>query len=146
MSRLVSFPVTIKAAAAFVRAKHRHLPHIQGGLFAVGVAKVGASEPCGVAIVGQPSRMSQDGFTCVVTRCCTDGTPNACSKLYALCRRVAQTMGYRRCLTYTLEEESGASLFAAGCVPDGVTDGGAWGRTDRPRETVNSDPKVRWRL
>lgn len=145
-AKLYALPTTIKAAMRYVRKHHRHLPNIQGGLFAVAVARTGEGEPCGVAIVGQPSRMAQDGWTCSVTRVATDGTPNACSFLYALVRRIVQIMGYRSCKTFTLQEEPGTSLFALGLEPDGETKGGQWGRTSRPRDTVNEEPKKRWEL
>lgn len=145
-SKLESLPTTIKAAMRFVRKHHRHLPNIQGGLFAVAVARAGEDEPCGVAIVGRPSRKAEDGWTCVVTRLATDGTPNACSFLYAMVRRIVQIMGYRKCKTFTLQEEPGTSLFALGLEPEGETEGGEWGRKDRPRETVNNEPKKRWEL
>nr|WP_216624795.1 XF1762 family protein [Paenibacillus foliorum] len=49
-----------------------------------------------------------------VIRCCTDGTKNAASKLYAAAWHAARAMGYRRLVTYTLIEEPGTSLRAAG--------------------------------
>ena len=117
---LQSIPVTIKQAQRFVRACHRHLPNVPGGLFAVGVARRGESA--------------------------TDGTANACSKLYSLCRRVAQTLGYRRIYTYTREEELGTSLLAAGCEPAGQSKGGSWQRRSRLRNSVNTGRKARWRV
>jgi len=145
--RLVPIPTTIRAARRFVRKHHRHLKDIQGGLFAVAVAVEGQDDPCGVAIVGRPSRTAQDGWTCCVTRVATDGTPNACSKLYAMCRNIVRIMGYKRCKTFTLLDEPGTSLFALGIEePEAVTKGGEWGRDNRPRETVNDEPKNRWEL
>jgi len=49
-----------------------------------------------------------------VTRVATDGTPNACSLLYAAAWQAAKALGYRTLLTYTQKGESGASLRAAG--------------------------------
>ena len=49
-----------------------------------------------------------------VTRVATDGTPNACSLLYAAAWQATKALGYRRLLTYTQRGESGASLRAAG--------------------------------
>lgn len=43
----------------------------------------------GVAIAGQPiARKLDDGLTIEVRRLCTDGTKDACSKLYGACARV----------------------------------------------------------
>ena len=43
---------------------------------------------CGVAICGRPvARYLDDGLTLEILRCCTDGTDNACSKLYGACCR-----------------------------------------------------------
>jgi len=56
-------------------------------------------------------------------------------------------MGYRRLVTYTLPEEGGSSLRAAGFTLIGETGGGSWSREDRPR--VDKHPtqvKLRWEL
>lgn len=110
---LMLAPVTLAAARAYVDQRHRHHRAPVGGLFAVAVEKAG--ERCGVAIVGRPvARAYQDGVTAEVTRCCTDGTPHACSMLYGACWRAAKALGYRRLITYTQQDESGASLRGAG--------------------------------
>lgn len=139
-------PITVKAAAAAVRLWHRHLKKVTGGLWATSV--VDENDVLrGVAIVGRPARLAQDGWTCEVIRCATDGTRNACSLLYSTCRRVAQTLGYRRCLTKTLPEEGGASLRALGLEPIGLTRGGEWSRPSRKREAaVRPEPKTQWDL
>ncbi len=143
-AKLEAIPMTLKKAQRYVKGRHRHVPLIQGGLFALGVGVVGG-ELCGVAIVARPARKLQDGRTCCIARVCTDGTPNACSFLYGLCRRIAQAMGYKRTLTYTRDDEPGTSLFAAGFAQDGETEGGSWSREGRERESVNTGRKVRWR-
>ena len=141
-------PISVREAKVFVARHHRHHKPPHGGLFAIAVAIEGAEEPCGVAIVGRPvARMLQDGFTAEVTRLCTDGTRNACSKLYSAAWRAARAMGYRRMVTYTLPEEGGSSLRAAGFKLVGVAGGGSWSREDRPR--VDAHPlqqKLRWDL
>jgi hypothetical protein len=103
-----------------------------------------------VAIVGRPlARMLDDGETAEVTRCCTDGTKNACSKLYSASKRAAQAMGYVKVITYTLASETGGSLLAVGaeieCEDCG---GGEWCRPTRPRAPAkhNTGRKVRWNL
>lgn len=58
--------------------------------------------------------MVDDGWTLEVNRTCTDGTKNANSMLYGACRRATFALGYRKLITYTLPEEGGTSLRAAG--------------------------------
>lgn len=139
-------PITLKDANILVRRWHRHHKPTQGGLFAVAVAVDGAEEPCGAAIIGRPlARMLQDGWTAEVTRCVTDGTHNACSKLYGAAWRSCRALGYRRLVTYTLPTEGGGSLRAAGWELIGEAGGGSWSRETRPR--VDQHPtqrKLRW--
>ncbi len=140
-------PCTIKAAALYIRQHHRHHSPPRGGFFAVATADTRA-RICGVAVVGRPvARMLQDGWTAEVTRCCTDGTPNACSKLYSACWRAARTIGYRRLVTYTLASESGVSLRASGWQEVSRVRGRSWNRPKRSR--VDSHPtvdKIRWEV
>lgn len=138
-------PVSLREAHAFVRAHHRHHKPSRGGKFAIGVSD--GDRIVGVVVVGRPkARMIQDAWTAEVTRCCTDGTRNACSLLYAAAWRAARAMGYRRLVTYTLPEEGGASLRGAGWrLLNERAGGGSWGRKDRPR--VDEHPtqeKLRW--
>lgn len=138
-------PITLKAANAYVEQFHRHHKPTRGCVFCVSVWK--HDELRGVAIVGRPlARMLQDGVTCEVLRVCTDGTRNACSKLYGVCAKVARALGYERVITYTLPDEGGASLRAAGwtCELD-WTGGGTWSRAGRARgDEQNTTPKLRW--
>ncbi len=144
------FPVTLKEANEFVAAMHRHSKPTVGHKFSVGVRSDGAL--CGVAIVGRPvARRLDDGVTVEVTRLCTDGTFNACSILYAAARRAAKALGYRRIYTYTLPDEGGASLRAAGFMLDKADAGGAsamWhSRDNRKAQPVGDDlvgGKWRW--
>lgn len=107
-------PVKLRTANEFVGARHRHLNRpVPGAKFAIGLEVAG--ELVGVAIVGRPvSRMLDDGRAAEIVRMCTDGTRNACSMLYGACRRAARAMGHDPIYTYTLPEEGGASLRAAG--------------------------------
>ena len=127
-------PVTLKAANEFIKAKHRHHGSVRGCKFSIGLMQSG--EITGVAVTGRPvSRMLDDGFTAEVTRLCTDGSKNACSKLYAASARAAFAMGYRRIVTYILDTESGVSLKAAGWVrSDQKSAGGSWDRASRNRD------------
>lgn len=150
VSELRVVPVTLKAANEFVARLHRHNKPVVGAKFSVGV-QVGG-ELRGVAIVGRPvARMLDDGLTVEITRVCTDGARNACSMLYAACRKAARAMGYERIYTYTLPEEGGASLRAAGFRLDSERAGKpahSWhNRANRSVEPVGSDlygGKWRW--
>jgi len=139
-------PVSFRAAAAFVQHHHRHHPPPPGSKFCIGAAV--AERLVGVAIVGRPvARHLDDGWTLEVTRCCTDGTPNACSCLYGAARRAARALGYRRLVTYTLVSEPGASLKASGWQVSGKTKGGRWNCPSRPRaDTHPIGPKRRWEV
>lgn len=137
-------PITITAAKEYIRKHHRHNVPPVGALFACAAESDGVL--VGVATVGRPvARMLADGKTCEVTRCCTDGTHNACSILYGACRRAAKALGYSRIVTYTLESESGTSLLASGWSKAGMSQGGAWSRPSRSRKSVAPEcPKQRW--
>ncbi|HCI3965817.1 TPA: hypothetical protein NO230_000314 [Pseudomonas aeruginosa] len=76
---------------------------------------------------------SRGTWTLEVTRLCADGTPSACSKLYGAAWQAARALGYIRLLTYTMPDEGGASLRAAGWRLIGARGGGAWSRPGRPR-------------
>ena len=161
--RLKVVPVTLEEANDFVRRLHRHNKPVLGAKFSIGVARVvvkelmpagpmQVTELVGVAIAGRPvARLLDDGLTLEITRVCTDGTRNSCSMLYAACRKAARAMGYERIFTYTLPEEGGASLRAAGFVLDKESAGNthkAWhNRPGRNVEAVGSDligGKWRW--
>lgn len=125
-------PVTFEEANEFVRRYHRHHKPVQGYKFCIAVAEQG--NIVGVAIVGRPvARHLDDGWTLEVTRCCTDGTRNACSKLYAAAWKAARALGYRKLITYTLPQESGSSLRGAGWKCIGRAGGGSWNCPSRPR-------------
>lgn len=119
-------PVTLKDAKAFVAKHHRHNEAPRIAIFSVGVAD--DSGLCGVAIVEIPkARMSCDGQTLEVTRTCTTGARNANSMLYGACTRAAKALGWKRLITYTLPEESGASLKASGWTHEKDVDAkGTW--------------------
>ena len=80
----------------------------------------------GVAMIGNPSApaLQKDPLLVEIRRVCTDGTPNACSMLYGAARRALRAMGYETIITYTLPEEGGASLRAAGFILDKADAGG----------------------
>lgn len=141
---LVIVPCTIQKAKAFVKEHHRHHQPPQVGLFAIGCAV--EARMVGVAIVGRPvARTLNNDFTAEVTRLCTTGERNACSMLYGAAWRAARALGYRRLVTYTLPEEGGTSLRAAGWRCVGEAGGGSWSRKERPRvDTHPTQEKLRW--
>lgn len=143
---LVVQPITLREANAFVDAHHRHHGPARGCLFCVAVSD--AEQVRGVAIVGRPvARMLDDGWTAEVVRIATDGARNACSMLYAAAWRAARAIGYRRLVTYTLPEEGGASLRAAGWTCVGEAGGGSWSRASRPRVDLHpTQIKLRWEV
>ena len=106
-------PLTLRAANDLVAVLHRHHGPVRGHLFAIGAVQDGVL--VGSAIVGRPRpRAYQDGLTAEVVRLVTDGTPNACSMLYAACWRAWRAMGGTRMGTYLLKDEPGTSVAAAG--------------------------------
>ncbi|MEN7526993.1 XF1762 family protein [Cupriavidus sp. DL-D2] len=137
-------PISFAEANEFVAANHRHHKPVTGTKFCVAVADT--ARVVGVAMVGRPvARALDDGWTLEVNRVCTDGTRNACSKLYAAAWRAARALGYRKLITYTLPEEGGASLRAAGWRVVAETAGGSWNCPSRPRVDMHpTQGKLRW--
>jgi hypothetical protein len=145
--RLSIVPCTLTDAGEFVLQHHRHHGPPQGGLFALAVAR--GDEVVGVAIVGRPvARMLQDGWTAEVTRVCVlSDQRNACSMLYGAAWRATRALGWRRLVTYTLPEESGASLRGAGWRCLGGAGGGTWDCAERPRVDLHpTQAKLRWEV
>lgn len=147
---LRTVPIKHAEANDFVRRLHRHNRPTLGAIMCAGVERDG--ELCGVAIAGRPvARKLDDGRTIEILRVCTDGTRNACSMLYRAICRAAKALGYRSAITYTLPEEGGASLRAAGFICEGEAGGtGAmWGtRPNRAKDEIGNDllgGKLRWR-
>lgn len=132
MSKLSIVPLTLADANALVEQWHRHHGRTIGHRFSIGCAE--GERLCGAAIVGRPvARHLDDGFTLEVNRLVTDGTPNACSILYAAAWRASRAMGYRKLITYILDSEPGASLTAAGWKCVGSVRGRSWDTPTRLR-------------
>lgn len=141
-------PISLREANAYVATHHRHLDvATTGHKFSIAVVD-DTGQVRGVVIAGRPvARMLDDGYGIEVLRLATDGTKNACSALYAGVARAAKAMGYERhrIITYTLLDEPGTSLRAAGWTPDHITNGGEWNRGSRLRKpVVNPEAKQRW--
>lgn len=139
-------PVHLAEANAYVAEYHRHSAPVLSARFSVGAEKDG--ELVGVVLVGRPvARALQDGWTAEVLRLATDGTRNACSMLYGAAWRGAQALGYLRLVTYTLDEEGGASLRASGWRQVAELDARVgWSRPSRPRDNSKylSASRIRW--
>jgi hypothetical protein len=137
-------PMNLDEANAFIRQFHRHHQPMPGCKFAIGVSD--GEKIVGVAVVGRPvSRMLDNGWTLEVNRTCTDGTKNANSMLYGAAWRATRAMGYKKLITYTLPDEGGTSLKAAGWTCLGEAGGGSWNVPSRPR--VDKHPlqtKLKW--
>lgn len=138
-------PITQRAAHAWVNATHRHLVAPRGDLFRVALEIEG--EVAAVGIAGRPCRMLQDGVTAELLRVAStaESSKNACSRLYGALIRAGTALGYRRFVTYTLENEPGISPRASGFHDDGLTDGGEWSRPNRVRRAAQQPGrKRRW--
>lgn len=108
MSDLRIVPITLEEANAFVRQFHRHHAPVVGHRWSIGLCN--GTGLCGVAICGRPkARMLPKGSLLEINRLATDGTKNACSKLYGTCAAIAKLMGFSDIETAILESESGVS-------------------------------------
>ena len=121
LHKLAVRPTTLRKANDFVQAYHRHNGRTarDGGKFAIACEYDGVV--VGVAIVGNPlsaTYMDKDKYGAVaeVLRTCTnnDAPKNAVSFLYGACTRICREMGFDLLVSYTLTDESGASLRGAG--------------------------------
>lgn len=93
--------ITFRKANEFINTYHRHLNATVGHKFSIGLYE--GDKLIGCAVCGRPiSRYFDDGLTCEMNHLCTDGTYNACSKLYGACCCIAKEMGYKKIITYIL--------------------------------------------
>lgn len=140
-------PCDYSTAKSFVGEHHRHNKPPAGHKFSI--ACYDGERLCGVAMVGRPvGKFLDDGMTLEVNRCCTDGTRNACSKLYGASIRTAKALGYKRIFTYTLQSEPGTSLKASNWICDGEAGGTHWTGWRYERfeqiEMPMMEKKIRW--
>ena len=152
-AKLRVVPCSLRKGNDFVEAYHRHSIRTSrdGGKWAI-AASCG-SAVVAAAIVGNPlSATLMDGFTAEVLRVCVlpEAPRNCNSLLYGACRRIWFEMGGALILTYTLTEESGASLRGAGWVMAAEIKGHdtkTWGKQDHLRRTeqaILAKGKRRW--
>lgn len=146
MRRFQTRWLPVREAVRFVAKHHRHHVPPRGGIVALGLWE--GERLVGVGIIGRPvSRELQAQGVAEVTRLCVlTEVKHAASALQARMRRAAQALGFTRLVTYTLPEEGGASLRAAGLQADlELAGGGEWTRSKRQREPSHSPVrKVRW--
>ena len=137
-------PIHLAQAKEYVKQYHRHNIPPVSGKFAISCHD--GERLCGVIICGRPvARYYDDGKTLEIYRNCTDGTKNACSKLYGAACRIAKDMGYKKIITYTLASENGASLKASNFVFEGEAGGVSWNGTRRRNYYVSPEEmKNRW--
>lgn len=151
--RLRVVPCSLRKANDFVEVYHRHSIRTSrdGGKFAIGA--IFGTEVVGVGIVGNPlSATLMDGFTAEVLRVCVlpEAPKNCNSLIYGACCRVWFEMGGWKILTYTLTEETGASLRGAGWVMAATIkghDATTWDKQDhlrRREQAILSESKRRW--
>jgi len=146
--RLHVEPISSGMANDYINSVHRHHDAVEwGGVFMRLGALTEDGEIRGVVTLSIPvaaNRLTDGSRTVEVTRLATDGTPNACSLLYAACARIAHAAGFSRILTYVLDTETGVSLTASGWTRDEGNFGNlTW--TNRPgRSGKNFGPKHRW--
>lgn len=138
-------PIGLKEANEFVTKHHRHHKATIGHKFSISIVD-DDKKVHGVAICGRPvSRHLDDGLTLEINRLCTDGTMNACSKLYGACVRIAKNMGYKKIITYILESENGASLKASNFTCEGKAGAPMWtGKRSGRENGVPKEYKTRW--
>jgi len=138
--------ITFKEASNFIQIHHRHHIPSRGWKYGVGIND--GNNLVGVIIVGRPvSRHLDNGEILEVTRCCTNGTKNACSKLYSTAKKICKLLGYKKLITYTLDSESGTSLKASGWEITHKTKGLSWNTPSRAR--TDKHPlldKFRWEV
>lgn len=141
-------PISLKTAQQFVTTFHRHNKKPQGHKFSVGLYKFGCL--VGIGTAGRPvARMLDDGVTLEIVRTCTLGDRNANSAIYGALARAAKALGYRKIITYTQADETGASLRGAGWKVEATLPArGGWDSKSRPREDIGSAnvERVRWSL
>lgn len=135
--------VELSEANDFISKHHRHHKPVVGHRFSIGAEHSGILVGC--VIVGRPvARQSDQKNIAEVTRLVTDGTPNACSFLYAQAARAAKEMGFKTIQTFILPKESGVSLKASGWTCNGITKVGSWHTRTNRRKDQPECQKIKW--
>lgn len=137
-------PCTLKQANDLVSKIHRHHKPVVSHRFSLACYNGGVL--CGVVITGRPVARNTDPYLVLeITRCATDGTRNAISKLYSAVCSAAKSMGFISVQTFTLPEEGGASLKASGFTFLGKAGGGQWVHTDGRERRKDQPTQTKWK-
>jgi hypothetical protein len=144
-------PITLSDAKSFIGRHHRHCIPPVGWKFGVGLW---TDQLVGVCVAGRcVARKLDKPENIEITRVCVIDIKNGNSRLYGAICRASAALGYSRAYTYTLANESGASLLAAGFTRDAVVAPSvSWGRVTRHRVSVDlfgneirdTGEKIRW--
>jgi hypothetical protein len=143
-------PVSFAAARAFVDRHHAHCGGPAAWRF--GAAVWNGWTLLGVVMVGNPvarayatQRMVEVNRLCVRRDLPPSLRWNACSMLYGWAAREAEQRGFVKIITYTREDEDGASLRAAGWTKETRVRGRGWHSAARNRRDDNAwIDKDRW--
>lgn len=146
MKQFRVIPLNLSQANELVNDLHRHHGPMRFHTASIGALHTVEGRIIGAAILQRPcSTVQDDTVTIEVARLVTDGTSNACSFLLGAAARLSWSLGYLRIQTYTMAEESGSSLKAAGWRMERLTPGNVWNRPARPRnDTHIIGPRIRW--
>lgn len=139
-------PLELKELNALVGKLHRHHKPIKFHRFSIGCATENGNLVGGAAVGPPVARACNRKEILEVSRLVTDGTPNACSLLYAAAARAGKALGYWKIQTYILNTEPGTSLLAAGWVMEATTQAKSWVTAKRPNRRTDQPtcPKQRW--
>jgi len=144
--KLEPVPITFREACDFINKYHRHHQAPQGHRFSVGLSD--GKDLVGVAIAGNPvARHNDDGYTLEITRCCVKSGiyKNGVSKLVSSVYQAGKALGFKKIISYILDEESGTSLKACGFHLDRLSEGGSWNSQTRRRiDKAPIGPKKKW--
>lgn len=152
--KLMAVPLTLADANAFVDQYHRHNRRVVGHRFSVGATD--GIELWGVAILGRTvARGAHADGVAEITRCAVrDGAPKGtCSFLYNRLWLAWKALGGTKCITYTLQRESGSSLkglkdtgWRRAAELDARSPEDWQSRQGRLAQIVTSEPKYRWEV
>jgi hypothetical protein len=148
--QLLLRPVAFAAARAFVDRHHAHCGGPAAWRF--GAAVWNGWTLLGVVMVGNPvarayaaRRMVEVNRLCIRRDLPRPLRWNACSMLYGWAAREAEQRGFGKIITYTREDEDGASLRAAGWTRETRVRGRGWHSAARRRRNDNAwIDKDRW--
>lgn len=133
-----SIPLDFKEANEFIYKLHRHHAPVRGDKIRFGCIDDDGNLHGVIQLARPVSRILDDGKTIEVVRCCSDGTYNVCSFLYSKAARIAKEIGYKKIITYILQEELGTSLKASGWHLEAENcGGGSWNTPSRKRDLID---------